>query len=69
MGVGFHGISLSGRILPAGHKKKGAQSSGPFLGSQALKPSRPYPQKLWITLWVGPLARSKSAAKNAKPLP
>ena len=21
--VGFHGISLSGRILPAGHKKKG----------------------------------------------
>ena len=34
-----HGFSLSGRILPAGHKKKGAQSSGPIVGSQAEKSS------------------------------
>ena len=40
MRIGFHGFSLSGRSLPAGHKKKGAQSSGPVVGSQALKPSR-----------------------------
>ena len=38
MRIGFHGFSLSGRSLPAGHKKKGAQSSGPVVGSQALKP-------------------------------
>ena len=38
MRIGFHGFSLSGRVLPAGHKKKGAQSSGPFVGSQALIP-------------------------------
>jgi hypothetical protein len=40
MRIGFHEFSLSGRSLPAGHKKKGAQSSGPVVGSQALKPSR-----------------------------
>ena len=38
MRIGFHGFSLPGRVLPAGHKKKGAQSSGPVVGSQALKP-------------------------------
>jgi hypothetical protein len=69
MRIGFHGFSLSGRSLPAGHKKKGAQSSGPFLGSQAQKPRGRYPQKVWITLWVAALAPSKSAAKNANPLP
>jgi hypothetical protein len=63
------GFSLSGRSLPAGHKKKGAQSSGPFVGSQAQKPSLPYPQNVWITLWVAATAPAKSAAKNANPLP
>jgi hypothetical protein len=39
MRIGFHGFSQSGRIWPAGDKKKGAQSSGPNLASQEKKPS------------------------------
>jgi hypothetical protein len=34
MRIGFHGFLSTGRILPAGDGKKGAQSSGPIVGSQ-----------------------------------
>jgi hypothetical protein len=50
MRIGFHGFSLSRRSLPAGRKKKGAQSSRAFVGSQAQKPRLRYPQNVWITL-------------------
>ena len=69
MRIGFHGFLSTERILPAGDGKKGAQSSGPFVGSQAQKPRVRYPQKVWITLWVAAPAPAKSAAKNANPLP
>ena len=68
MRIGFHGFSLSRRSLPAGHKKKGAQSSGPFVGSQALIPRSFYPQNLWITLWVGTNPGVEITANCAKPL-
>jgi hypothetical protein len=68
MRIGFHGFSLSGRVLPAGHKKKGAQSSGPVVGSQALIPRSLYPQNLWITLWVAANPGIEIAANCAKPL-
>jgi hypothetical protein len=64
--VGFHGISQSGRVLPAGHKKKGAQSSGRKLASQAQIAAIPYPQKVWITLWVASSRRPKTAADIVK---
>jgi hypothetical protein len=50
MRIGFHGFSLSRRSLPAGRKKKGAQSSRAVVGSQAQKPRLRYPQNVWITL-------------------
>src|SRR6187551_1565981 len=62
------GFSLPGGFCRPGIRKKGAQSSGPNLGSQAQKSSAPYPQKVWITLWVAALARPKKAEKCANPL-
>jgi hypothetical protein len=47
-------------------EKKGAQSSGPFLGSQDLKLKSPYPQKMWITLWVAAIHMREMTVKNAK---
>jgi hypothetical protein len=49
-------------------EKKGAQSSGPSVGSQAPKTTRLYPQKVWITLWVEPIPGAKTAAFCANPL-
>jgi hypothetical protein len=68
MRVGFHGFLSTGRVLPAGDGKKGAQSSGPLMGSQAQIPSDFYPQKVWITLWVVRLRGRKNALICAKPL-
>jgi hypothetical protein len=62
------GFLSTGRILPAGDGKKGAQSSGPFVGSQAQIPSGPYPQKVWITLWASTPRGTKNAVICVKPL-
>jgi hypothetical protein len=55
-------------VLPEGAGKKGAQSSGPFLGSQEQLSTRPYPQKMWITLWVAVFPTVKTTGKTAKVL-
>jgi hypothetical protein len=68
MRVGFHGFLSTGRILPAGDGKKGAQSSGPFVGTQAQIPSGPYPQNVWITLWAEALRDAENALNRANPL-
>jgi hypothetical protein len=68
MRVGFHGFLSTGRILPAGDGKKGAQSSRAFMGSQAQIPSVRYPQKVWITLWVVAARGTKNAVICVNPL-
>jgi hypothetical protein len=62
------GSLYPGSATPAGLKKKGAQSSGPVVGSQALKPSPRYPQNLWITLWVERSRGTETASFCANPL-
>jgi hypothetical protein len=61
-------LSIRAGAKSAGLKKKGAQSSGPVVGSQALKPSPRYPQNLWITLWVEPPRGTETAAICVNPL-
>jgi hypothetical protein len=62
------GCSLCWLGFASRREKKGAQSSGPFLGSQALISRSRYPQKLWITLWVAASRMREMTVKKAKPL-
>jgi hypothetical protein len=64
----FGWLDFASLIKKNGTQKKGAQSSGPCVGSQARKTTRRYPQKVWITLWVEPFSGAKTASIYANPL-